>query len=106
MTIQFIYTFSGSEQQRTDFPFVLPIIKDKNTLIDFATAMLSMEDKQDLIKISCCIYLDGREGIKEPRWYSACNGKVWVDDLEQWRKHCSIVSTVNKEYINQFMHNN
>ena len=102
MKIEFIYTFDKAEQEQLSFPFVMEILKDKGTLIDFAAAGLHDEDKNDLIKISCCVDCTKDEYKNAPEWFNECKGKIWVDDLESWRTDRGIKSKVSKKFLKEF----
>ena len=79
MRIEFILTYNSKPQEIVEYPFVNPILKDKQTLFDFATAQLSDEEKQELVKISSCVLIDGGN-FEEPEWYSQSNGKLWIEN--------------------------
>jgi hypothetical protein len=79
MTIEFIFTYSSKPQEIIEYPFVNPILKDKQTLFEFATAELSDEEKQKLVKISSCVLINGGN-FEEPEWYSQSNGKLWIEN--------------------------
>lgn len=81
MTIEFIFTFNKNKHQDViKYPFVNPILKDKQTLFDFATAMLDKEDKNNLVKISCCVTYDDVKEFEDPQWYKDCEGKLYVEN--------------------------
>lgn len=104
MKIDLIFTFEDQPQQRDNLPFVVAILADKDTLIDFVTAKLSMADIQQLVKISCCIeWFNGYEKNQlSCAWYDDARGKIWTNDLEAWRKVRGIKSAVTQEYLKQF----
>ena len=79
MRIEFILTYNSKPQEMVAYPFVNPILKNKQILFEFATAQLSDEEKQDLVKISSCILIDGGN-FEEPEWYSQSNGKLWIEN--------------------------
>lgn len=79
MKIEFIYTYTNNAQEIVEYPFVNPILKDKQTLFDFATAFLTKNKKQNLVKISCCVIF-GNGSFEEPDWYILSEGKLWVED--------------------------
>lgn len=76
MRIEFILTYNSKPQEIFEYPFINPILTDKQTLFDFATAYLSNEEKQELIKISSCVLIDGGK-FELPKWFVECNGKLY-----------------------------
>lgn len=79
MKIEFIYTYASRPQSLAIHPFVNPILKDKETLFEFATCELSENEKQDLVEISCCVLIE--EGhFERPKWYKESNGKLLVNN--------------------------
>ncbi len=77
MMIQFIYTFKNLKQKIVDFPFQYSNMKSRKELIEFATSNLKETEKQDLLKISSCIYINEKTHINIPKWYLDCDGKFW-----------------------------
>ena len=51
---------------------------NKHYLI-FATAELTKDEKNDLVKISSCVLIDG-DIFEEPDWFIGCNGKLWIEN--------------------------
>ena len=41
------------------------------------TSDLSKQEKETLVKISCCIYYAGKIGFEKADWYSEMNGKFY-----------------------------
>ena len=102
MKIQFIFTFEDSEQIITHYKRISPVFLDsKNIFIHYAFEQLDEWRETTLIKISACINTDSP--ITLPKWYDECKGKIWIDDLEPFRKDNGIDSNVSNEYINEFM---
>jgi len=79
MKIQFIFTYNSKPQEFVEYPFVNQILKDKQTLFEFATAQFSDEEKNELVKISSCILIDGGN-FEEPDWYKELNGNLWIEN--------------------------
>lgn len=79
MKIEFIYTYDNGKQEIGYYPFVLPIIQDKETMLKYALTVLTEDERQQLIKISTCIYLENEGDIELPTWYNECNGKLYFD---------------------------
>lgn len=108
MKIDVIYTFEGKEQQRATYPFVLAILKNKRTLIDFLFASLNPEEKGCLLKISTCILtplaypITNNYHKDKTHWFNKCKGKMWADDLEIYRRARGIKSTLSENFLNQF----
>lgn len=82
MKIEFIYTYAHKQQDIVSYPFVMPILQDKETLLEFALSALYQEERAQLVKISTCIYLNGKKGVDFPEWYENCNGKFYFGDGE------------------------
>lgn len=80
MKIEFIYTYSDKPQEIASYPFVLPIIQDKQTLVKFALSDLSDEEKKQLLKISSCVYFENEGEVELPEWYNKSNGKIWFEN--------------------------
>jgi len=80
MKIEFIYTYDGKPQKIASYPFVLPILQDKETFLKFAMTELSTEERRQLIKISCCIYFEHEGKSDLPDWYDECNGKFYFEN--------------------------
>jgi hypothetical protein len=80
MTVEMIYTFRDKPQQIATYPFVLPILKNRRTFTEFALAPLSRQEKEQLVKISSCICLNGSGEVAFPLWFSQCNGKLWFEN--------------------------
>jgi len=112
MKIDVIYSFEGMPQQKANYPFVINILTTKNNLIDFLLADLSREEKGCLVKISTCIethlaYPISNNAHKDKKhWFNKCYGKIWMDDLEKYRKLRGIKSTVSPSLIKEFMATN
>ena len=105
MKVQFIYTFNVREQHITPYMDFMPaFLESKSSLTAYAFTKINKAEQKELIKISCCVCETG--DIKPPAWYMDCNGKIWIDDLETFRKENGIKSTVSQDYINEFMANN
>lgn len=79
MKIEFILTYSSNPQEIVQYPFVNSILKDKQTLFEFATAELTQEEIKNLVKISSCVLIGGGN-FKEVDWYKECNGKLWIEN--------------------------
>ena len=80
MTIEFILTFNNHGQITCQYPFINEVLKDRETLFEFAIEMLDEDLKKDLVKVSCCVIKKGDSEFIEPDWYSACNGKLWIKE--------------------------
>jgi hypothetical protein len=80
MKIEFIYTYNEKPQEIVSYPFVLPILQDKETLVKFATSDLSEEERQQLVKISTCVYFENEGEIELPKWFNECNGKLYFEN--------------------------
>jgi hypothetical protein len=108
-TIQFIFTFH-SDKRNQIFTSYLPIPKEfllnKTTLIAFAMLRLTNPQKANLIKISCSINVSKDKLTPLPNWYIGYNGKIWLDDLEAFRLAIDMPSSVDAEYVDNWMKNN
>lgn len=86
MEIEFILTFASKPQKIVEYPFVNPILKDKKTLFDFATAQLRQDEKKELLKISSCVYIGNSASFEEADWFMECNGKLFIKDIKELLK--------------------
>lgn len=108
MKIDVIYSFDTKPQQRATHPFVIPILVDKGTFIDFLVSVLSREERGEIIKISTCLItplaypITNNHHKEKKHWFNICKGKIWVDDLELWRHDRGIKSTVSKTFLKEF----
>lgn len=100
--INFIYTFEKRDQmvQRFYHPIPKQFLTSMNMLINFAIMSLNKTEQGELVKISCCIVTKG----KLPEWYNQCNGKIWLDDLDKYRKDVRIRNRVSTEF-REWWHN-
>jgi len=80
MKIEFIYTYNEKPQEIVSYPFVLPILQDKETMLKFALSDLSEDERQQLVKISTCIYFENEGEIELPKWFNECNGKLYFEN--------------------------
>lgn len=80
MKIELIYTYSNLPQKIVAYPFVLPILENKSTFVAFTLSDLIDEEKQQLIKISACIYFENEPEQTLPKWFNECNGKLWFEN--------------------------
>lgn len=80
MRIEFIYTYDEKPQEIIDYPFVLPILQNKEPLVKFALTDLSEEERRHLVKISTCVYFENEGNIVLPDWFNHCNGKLWFEN--------------------------
>lgn len=96
-TVQIIYTFE-SEPQDTGSAFVTSEQFDnKKEFFKAVTESLTEEEKQTLVKLSCCV-----AGISIPNpnhWYLECNGKFWDDEIPELIKEVygieSVITPIN-----------
>lgn len=79
MRIEFLFTFGSKPQERVEYPFVNPILKDKQTLFDFATGQLYPDEKADLVKISSCVLVEDGD-VEEVQWFLDSGGKLYVEN--------------------------
>lgn len=80
MKIEFIYTYNEKPQEIVSYPFVLPILESKETLIEYALSDLSDEEQHQLVKISSCVYFDNKGEVDLPDWFNECNGKLYFEN--------------------------
>ena len=104
MKIEFIFTFHEKEQQISRHPFYLPLLKTNDVLLAYAMTQLEPEEQANLVKISTCVI--SKEEPSLPDWYWVCNGKFWLDDLENFRKEHGIKTSVPQKYISEWMAEN
>ena len=80
MNIDLIYTFDEINQLFAFMPLEMNQIEDEATLKEYVTESLTPEQRQELIKISCCVITDNTEDIPNlPDWFMECNGKLWFN---------------------------
>lgn len=105
MSIQFIFSFHGLPQYITDYrPFFWVLLGSKEVLLSSAMMLLNDDQRSSLVKISMCVNCppdEYKEKISE--WYDEGNGKVWLDELELFRKDNGIDSFVPENIIREFM---
>lgn len=79
MEIEFILTFKSKQQEFLTCPFENGILKDKQSLFDFASSYISDADKKQLVKISSCVLTCGGD-FELPSWYAECKGKIFIEN--------------------------
>ena len=82
MQLEIIYTFEEGQQIKT-LPFAQCLLNDKKEFFEFATSLLEGEEKEKLVKMSCCIYYAVGLKVESTHWYTECKGKFWQDDINQ-----------------------
>lgn len=53
------------------------ILESPQTLSGFILSNVKEEDRNSLIKASCCIIFEENEWLQFPKWYIEANGKLW-----------------------------
>ena len=91
-TVDLIFTFENKDQEWFRTEVDTNSLDSKEQFFKAVTEQLSDEEKQDLVKISCCLM--GAE-VEVPLWYQECNGKFWDDEIPQLIKEIfNIDSTI------------
>lgn len=80
MKIQFIYTFESKPQNSAIFPVNMSTLDNVKAVKELALSYLSNEEKQELVKISCCVDVEDTFVENPPQWYLDCNGKLWFEN--------------------------
>jgi hypothetical protein len=109
MQLEIIYTFYGYRQQIIRrYPFIPIIARSKKTYLDYLFADLKREERASLIKVSSCIItcLQTPLSKNKKHWFNKGNGKIWVDELERYRKACQIQSSISPEYVKNWVSEN
>jgi len=108
--IQYIYTFDTTNTSKeVERQTILNAsanehdLSSKPDLIANAINCLTDEEKQSVIKISCCLEADKDDC---PEWFLSCNGKIWLDDLENYRESERIESIVDMDHKTEWYSNN
>ena len=79
--VEIIFTFDNSPQQMGSAFVTTEQLDDKKEFFKAVTACLEDNEKETLVKISCCI---SGASIPNPKhWYLECNGKFWDDEIPQ-----------------------
>lgn len=107
MKMQFIFTFEGAgDQLITKYdPFMECFLTTKEIFIAYAMTLLTDAQKSNLFKISSCAEVT--EGYNCPfEWVKEWNGKIWLDDLEAFRKANGINTTIDKNTVREWMEQN
>ena len=76
--IDLILTYNSQPQENMRKEFILEKFTDKVTFLNYVMEDLNNAEKEDLLKISTCVYID--EPIDPPDWYTECNGKFFEED--------------------------
>jgi hypothetical protein len=106
MQLECILTFDKKEQEIFSCDILPEALKSKTTLLDFIFNQLTQSEKAELVKISCCLYGENKTHSDIPQWYILMNGKYWLDDLEGYRRVKNIKSSIDPEYVTEWLNNN
>jgi len=104
--LQIIYTHENG-QLLGNFPLDEIVLSSKKKLISFAfftflgkytlEKIIGISLPEDLpnvpklIKLSFCVILDSNlPEPKQPNWFKKCQGKIWWDELEQYKNPLSL----------------
>lgn len=98
MQLEIIYTFDKGQKART-LPFAPILLEDRKQFFEYATSLLTGEEKETLVKMSCCLYFDIGLQLDKTHWYDARNGKFWHNEIVELMKEIwainSIVPVIN-----------
>jgi len=81
MKLEVIYTFENAPQQILQIPISKTIVNNREMFFVNATASLTNEEKQTLVKMSCCICDAADIRLYKKHWYNQCNGKFWDNEI-------------------------
>jgi len=79
--VDIIYSFSGMSQKFDKCNISQHTLNDKELFFVLLTAGLSNEEKENLCKISCCVYWAEKLNMSEAIWYNEQNGKFWDNEI-------------------------
>ncbi len=81
MKINIIYTYDNKAQEINTVPFFPILLENKNQFFQFLTTELSMDEKQNLVKISTAL-VDGQvEKNDRNKWAFDAHGKFWDNEI-------------------------
>lgn len=90
--IDLIFTFENRSQEWFTADIDVTALDNKEQLFKAVAEQLSDEEKQDLVKISCCLM---GKNVVAPDWYMDINGKFWDNEIPQLLKEIfNIDSTI------------
>lgn len=79
MQLEVIFSYDDRPQQIVLYPFHVKLIEDEKTFFEFVTSILKGEEREQLVKISTCVYF--ALGLPDGQWYKESNGKFYLDDI-------------------------
>lgn len=87
-SLDLILSFWESPQQRMTVPLTKEIIKNRKLFFMYVASHLTTEERQSLVKISCCVYYAERLPMlkDEKLWYNKCNGKFYDNAIRPLMK--------------------
>ncbi len=87
MQLEVIFTF-GEIQKETNhsqitvtYPFHPLLIMEKKDFFEFVTSLLTGEQKEQLVKISTCVYY--ALGCPQPEWHKENEGKFYCSEIKE-----------------------
>jgi len=86
MVANLILTFDENPQQIVDIPLTETVLNDKKMFFMYVTKGLNKEEKETLVKISCCIYYRSDSLKSKRHWYNKQNGKFYDDEIPSLMK--------------------
>lgn len=75
--IEFILTYFVGEQEFIKTTISFEQLQSEETLKELILEQLTEEQRELLVKVSCCAYAELSE---LPDWYMQANGKLWFND--------------------------
>ena len=79
MDIEFIYTYDLMPQEMANYEDIdRSVIKDRESLFEFATKDMDYDEILSLVKISCMV--SNAVDIEPPQWFIQSNGKLWISN--------------------------
>ena len=74
--IDFILTFDEKPQQMLNSRVSSETLETESGLTEHVLSFLNEDEKQELKKVSCCIFAEANQ---LPKWFLECNGKLWFN---------------------------
>ena len=79
--VDLIYSFAEMPQKFLKKNITQSVLNNKKLFFMWVTAHLKKVEKQNLCKISCCIYWAEKIDVESVKWYNKANGKFWDNEI-------------------------
>lgn len=93
MQLEIINTFEWGQKKEL-LPFAPILLNDRKQFFEYVTSLLTGEEKETLVKISCCIYFAIGLKLDETHWYEEANGKFWQSDIIALMKEIWAINSI------------